>query len=75
MYSLSHEVSQHAVITDKPLTALQNYLDVLVKYFPGRRKTMNFLQELNTFVRSHEDVLRGEDLQVKLLFAKISIGT
>jgi hypothetical protein len=36
LYSLSHEVSQRSVIADKSLTALQNYLDVLVKFFPGR---------------------------------------
>ena len=66
LYSLSHEVSQRATIADKSLTALQNFVDVLVKHFPGRPKTMNFLHKLDAFVRSHEDILRGEDLQVAL---------
>ena len=65
LYSLSHEISQRAVISDKALTSLQNFVDVLVKYFPGRKNTIKFLQELQTFVRAHEDMIRGEDLQVQ----------
>ena len=40
LYSLNHEVAQHAVITGEALNALQDYIDVLVRYFPGRKTTM-----------------------------------
>ena len=40
LYSLNHEVAQHAVITGETLNALQDYIDVLVRYFPGRKTTM-----------------------------------
>lgn len=40
LYSLNHEVAQHAVITGDTLNALQDYVDVLVRYFPGRKSTM-----------------------------------
>jgi hypothetical protein len=65
LYSLSHEVAQRAVISDKSLSSLQSYLDVLIKFFPGRKNTIRFLQEVRTFVSGHEDMLRGEDLQVR----------
>ena len=42
LYSLSHEVAQHAVITGETLNALQDYVDVLVRYFPGRKSSMRY---------------------------------
>ena len=50
LYSLSHEVAQHATITGESLNALQDYVDVLSRYFPARQTTKMFLIELRTWI-------------------------
>ena len=50
LYSLSHEVAQHATITGESLNALQDYIDVLSRYFPARQTTKMFLIELRTWI-------------------------
>ena len=62
LYSLSHEVGSRNTIVGPSLTALQEYLNVLVTHFPGRDETMDTLSKLRNWVVSHNDALRGEDL-------------
>ena len=50
LYSLSHEAAQHATITGESLNALQDYVDVLSRYFPARQTTKMFLIELRTWI-------------------------
>lgn len=56
-------------IIGKELTSLQDYVDVLSKYFPSRLSTKHFLNELRTWILGHDDAIRGDDLanQVKLI--------
>jgi len=62
-YSIAHEVAQHSSITGETLQALQDYVAVLEKYFPGRMEMMLFLREVRKWVGGHQDTVRGEDLQ------------
>jgi len=62
-YSIAHEVAQHSSITGETLQALQEYVAVLEKYFPGRMEMMLFLREVRKWVGGHQDTVRGEDLQ------------
>lgn len=66
LYSLSHEVGQHAAITGQALVALQEYVHVLADNFPGRRSTMAFLSNLRDWMLSHDDAVRGEDISKKI---------
>ncbi|XP_028668251.1 sulfhydryl oxidase 1 [Erpetoichthys calabaricus] len=54
-YALRVEVGTHRVLTRKQLSALKSYVSVLVKYFPGRPIMMNFLQVLNSWLKSYTE--------------------
>ena len=62
IYSISHEIAQRNVIAGLALNSLHDYIDTLVKYFPGREKTMEFLSELRTWILKHDDAVKGEEL-------------
>ena len=62
LYSLSHEVAQHQVITGEALNALHEYIDIVTRFFPARHRTRQFLEELRTWILGHDDALKGEDL-------------
>ena len=62
VYAISHEVAQHSSITSHTLAALQQFVTVLQKYFPGRIEMSLLLRELKSWVHKHQDTIRGEDL-------------
>lgn len=62
VYAISHEVAQHNSITSHTLTALQQFVTVLEKFFPARIEMSLLLRELKTWVLRHQDTIRGEDL-------------
>jgi len=62
LYAISHEVAQHSSITSHTLHALQKFVTVLEKYFPGRVEMTIFLRDLHGWVHKHQDAVRGEDL-------------
>ena len=62
VYAISHEVAQHNSITSHTLTALQQFVTVLEKFFPARIEMSLLLRELKTWVMRHQDTIRGEDL-------------
>lgn len=71
LYSLNHEVAQHASITGEALNALQDYIDVLVRFFPGRQRTMRFLQSMRTWIMSHDDAIKGDDMTIQVEKLKV----
>ncbi|TNN89262.1 Sulfhydryl oxidase 1 [Liparis tanakae] len=46
-FSLRVELAAHTVIKGEALSSLNDYISVLVKYFPGRPVVMNLLKSLN----------------------------
>lgn len=58
-YSLQHDISAKKVITGEALTALNNYLAVLAKYFPVGESGIHFLQKLRDVVFETENEIRG----------------
>ena len=62
VYAISHEVAQHSVIASHTLSALQEFVTVLEKYFPARIEMSLLLRQLKTWVFKHQDTIRGEDL-------------
>ena len=62
LYSLTHEIGSRSSIVGPSLDALQAFLNVLVKHFPGREATINTLAKLRSWVASHTDAIRGQDL-------------
>jgi len=62
LYSISHEVAQHSSIAGEGLLALQHYVTVLKKYYPGRLEMITFLRDLHAWVHQHQDAVRGTDL-------------
>eukprot|EP00096_Caligus_rogercresseyi_P011264 TRINITY_DN4381_c0_g1_i1.p1 TRINITY_DN4381_c0_g1~~TRINITY_DN4381_c0_g1_i1.p1 ORF type:complete len:583 (+),score=160.69 TRINITY_DN4381_c0_g1_i1:391-2139(+) len=63
IYVFKQEVSTHAVIAGKQLSALQDFSEVLSKYFPGRTTTRRFLSEMKAWIFAHEDAVKGEELE------------
>ena len=55
-------MAQHSSITSHTLEALQKFVTVLHKYFPGRVEMTIFLRDLHGWVHKHQDTVRGEDL-------------
>ncbi|XP_013780215.1 sulfhydryl oxidase 1-like isoform X2 [Limulus polyphemus] len=49
-YSLKQEVGVHDVLEEAQLKALKYYLEILIKYFPGRPPIKRFLKELEKWV-------------------------
>jgi hypothetical protein len=75
LYSLSHEIGTHAIVAGQALVALQEYVDVLAKHFPGRPETMGFLHKLRNWVASHTDAIRGDDLIDEINDIRASTGS
>ena len=75
LYSLTHEVGSRNTIVGPSLTALQEYLNVLVTHFPGRDETMDTLSKLRNWVVSHNDALRGEDLISEISDIRATTGS
>jgi len=62
VYAISHEVAQHSTISSHTLSALQEFVTVLEKYFPARIEMSLLLRKLKAWVHQHQDTIRGEDL-------------
>ncbi|TRY63148.1 hypothetical protein TCAL_10351 [Tigriopus californicus] len=75
LYSFNHEVAQHASITGEALNALQDYVDVLVRFFPGRQRTMKFLQAMRTWIMSHDDAVKGSDMSIQVEKLKVQFSS
>lgn len=58
-YALSHEVAQHKVISGDALLALQEFLDILVRYLPARPQVHSFLSKFHQFTLNHGDTIEG----------------
>ncbi|KAJ7992831.1 hypothetical protein DPEC_G00266100 [Dallia pectoralis] len=54
-YSLRVELAAHSVFKGEALSALQQYIAVLVKYFPGRPLVMNMLKSVGTWLKDQKD--------------------
>lgn len=74
-YALGHEVVQHKVIRGEALTALQNFLEVLVKYLPARPAVHQFLSSLYKHSTIHGDSFEGKQLAevIKSLQSQASV--
>ena len=70
LYSLLHEVAQHATIKGESLNALKNYIDALTTYFPARQTSKVFLMELRTWIMGHNDAVQGVDLSKAIVEIK-----
>lgn len=58
-YALSHEVAQHKVIKGDALLALQEFLDILVRYLPARPQVHSFLSKFHQYTLNHGDSIDG----------------
>ncbi|CAB1331911.1 unnamed protein product [Coregonus sp. 'balchen'] len=54
-YSLRVELAAHPVIKGEALSALQRYISVLAKYFPGRPVVRNLLTSVDTWLKDQND--------------------
>lgn len=59
-YSLGHEVILHKLISKKHFRALQNYLDVLHRYFPGRRKVRDVIAAARRSLATFNGHIKGD---------------
>lgn len=59
--ALKHEIATTKVIEGEKLTALRNFLDVIIKYFPMGRKGKLFMEELRTKTNAH--FITGAEIQ------------
>lgn len=59
-YSLRVEVARYLRLDEDNLFALKQYVGVLVKYFPGRYKVMNYLRHLNWWLQPMTNVSQSE---------------
>ncbi|KAM7011990.1 LOW QUALITY PROTEIN: sulfhydryl oxidase 1 [Tautogolabrus adspersus] len=62
-HSLRLELAAHSAIKGLALTSLQNYISVLVKYFPGRPTVMNLLKSVNSWLNQAGDEISYEALR------------
>ncbi|XP_046551237.1 sulfhydryl oxidase 2-like [Haliotis rubra] len=60
-YSLKQEVAIKSSIDEEAVTALKNYITVLVKYFPGREEIMSFLVSVKKWLNDVPGPLQGEE--------------
>ncbi|KAG0724309.1 Sulfhydryl oxidase 2 [Chionoecetes opilio] len=58
-YAISHEVAQQKVISGKKLLALQEFLDILVRYLPARPKVHSFLSKFHQYLLNQGDSIEG----------------
>lgn len=58
--ALKHEVAQTKVIEGEKLTALRNFLSVIIKYFPLGRKGKSFMEDL--YEKTNGNVVSGEEI-------------
>ncbi|XP_063860177.1 sulfhydryl oxidase 2-like isoform X1 [Scylla paramamosain] len=58
-YAISHEVAQHKVIKGEKLLALQEFLDILVRYLPARPQVHSFLSKFHHYTLNHGNSIEG----------------
>ncbi|XP_050725044.1 sulfhydryl oxidase 2-like isoform X3 [Eriocheir sinensis] len=58
-YALNHEVAQHKAIRGDALLALQELLDILVRYLPARPQVHSFLSKFQAYILNHGDSIEG----------------
>jgi len=59
-YSLKHEVPSYKLISGQALTALKDYLNVLVKYLPFSNRALKILDSFKNAIYKHTNEVRGE---------------
>jgi len=62
-YSLKNEISLHRNISGEHLSALKNYVAVLIKYFPFGQQGLKFLTELKKKALDNKEVVSGKDVR------------
>ncbi|XP_053102896.1 sulfhydryl oxidase 1 [Hemicordylus capensis] len=60
VYSLRMEAARFLHLDEERLALLKQYVTVLVKYFPGRPKVMNYLRNLDSWLRPKMNVSQSE---------------
>ncbi|XP_061170237.1 sulfhydryl oxidase 1-like [Saccostrea echinata] len=55
-YCLRHEVAIHKDIQGEDLKALQHFVRILAKYFPGREEVSSFLRKLSSWLDGVPDI-------------------
>ncbi|XP_066481980.1 sulfhydryl oxidase 1 [Tiliqua scincoides] len=60
LYSLRVEVARFLQLDKERLAALKQYVALLVKYFPGRPVVMNYLRNLNWWLKPMANVSQSE---------------
>lgn len=61
-YSLKHEVPSYKLISGQALTALKDYLNVLVKYLPFSNRALKILDSFKNAIYKHTNEVRGEEV-------------
>ncbi|XP_071097045.1 sulfhydryl oxidase 2-like [Haliotis cracherodii] len=59
-YSLKQEVAIKSSIDEEGVTALKNFITILVKYFPGREEIISYLNNVKKWLNTVTGQLRGE---------------
>ncbi|XP_065556580.1 sulfhydryl oxidase 2-like isoform X1 [Artemia franciscana] len=65
-YLLEHEVALLRVVTGEKLEALKNFMLVLNKYFPARKRVGEYLEIVMNYINKHADGFKGEEFGEKL---------
>ncbi|CAB4054951.1 unnamed protein product [Lepeophtheirus salmonis] len=73
LYSLKHEVATHSIISGVKLSVLQEYIDILSKYYPGRKVARHFIKELQAWIAGLSDV-KGSDLENHIIVLSKQLG-
>uniref|UniRef100_A0A1B6KLZ5 Sulfhydryl oxidase n=1 Tax=Graphocephala atropunctata TaxID=36148 RepID=A0A1B6KLZ5_9HEMI len=66
-YSLKNEVPLHKNITGERLTALKNYMNILIKYFPFGQQGIDFLRKLNENALEGRSEVSGREFRQNFL--------
>uniref|UniRef100_A0A8D2IXM0 Sulfhydryl oxidase n=1 Tax=Varanus komodoensis TaxID=61221 RepID=A0A8D2IXM0_VARKO len=60
VYTLRSEAARYPYLEKERLSALKQYVNVLTKYFPGRLMVMNFLLNLDFWLKSKTNISQSE---------------
>ncbi|CAI5776423.1 sulfhydryl oxidase 1 [Podarcis lilfordi] len=60
LYTLRREATRYDFLEKEQLSAMKQYVAVLVKYFPGRLPIMNYLRNLDFWLRPKTNVSKSE---------------
>lgn len=66
-YSLKNEVPLHRNITGVHLTALKNYLNILIKYFPIGQRGLDFFKHLKRVGIGEKEEISGKEFRQAFL--------